>query len=416
MSEFKVALHPQQLEAYNHPSRFKIVVAGRRWGKSRLALYTLFIEALRSKNYDVYYIAPTFEQAKRIMFRAMKDVGKDLIEWAHENTATMRLINGREIHIAGSDRPDTLRGVAMAHCVIDEYASIKPMIWEEIVRPALIDSKGSCLFIGTPQGKNHFYDLYNYAQGRENWGTWQFNSKENPFLDPEEVKTAYESLSTQVARQELEASFESFDSGLFKEEWIKFNNDEPTEGDYYITVDLAGFESTTTGRGSSSAKLDETAIVATKVHQGGWYVADIEHGRWNTRETSVRILRLAQEKGARCIGIERGALMNAVMPYLEDQMRRIGFYPRIESVTHGGKNKTDRVVWALQGRFERGVVTLRRGSWNSPFLTQLMDFPNPKAHDDLPDALSFLDQISFTPYNNFEVEDEYEPFDLVSGY
>lgn len=415
MSDFKVSLHPQQLEVYNDPSRFKIVVAGRRWGKSRLALYTLFIEALRSKNHDVYYIAPTFEQGKRIMWRAMKEVGKGLIEFTHENTATMRLINGREIHIAGSDRPDSLRGVAMAHCVIDEYASIKPMIWEEIVRSALIDSKGSCLFIGTPNGKNHFFQLFNYAIEADDWSAYQFRSIDNPFLDAKEVQRSYDSLSTQVARQELEASFESFNSGIFKEEWITYG-EEPDDGDWYVVADLAGFEAATKGRGITTAKLDETAIWAVKVHEGGWFLGDLEHGRWNTRETSVRLLRLAQQTGARCIAIERGALMNAVMPYMEDQMRRIGFYPRIESVSHGGKSKVDRVVWALQGRFERGVITLNKGHWNQPFITQLLDFPNPLAHDDLVDALAYTDQVAFTPYDNDMELDDYEPFDLVSGY
>ena len=81
------------------------------------------------------------------------------------------------------------------------------------------------------------------------------------------------------------------------------------------------------------------------------------------------------------------------------------------------------MIWSMvdgihgkQGRFERGVITLNKGSWNQPFISQLLDFPNPLSHDDLVDALAYTDQVAFTPYDStFEVDD-YEPFDMVSGY
>lgn len=304
----------------------------------------------------------------------------------------------------------------MAYAVLDEYASMKPLVWEEIVRPALMDTKGGALFIGTPAGKNHFYDLYQEAGVKPEWKCFQFKSKDNPFLDKKEIEEAFGALSSQIARQELEASFESFSSGLFKEEWIKYG-EEPEEGEWVVVVDLAGFEETSKARGKSSGKLDETAIWAVKIDTKGWFLGDLEHGRWNIRETSVRILRLAQEKRAQCVGIERGALLNAVLPYMEDQMRRIGYFPRIETVTHGGKAKTDRVVWGLQGRFERGVITLKKAPWNRDFISQLLDFPNPLAHDDLVDALAYTDQVAITPYSqNFDQPDNYEAMDLVAGY
>ena len=419
MSEFRVSLHPDQLDVYKDPARFKIVVAGRRWGKSRLALYTLFIEAMKSNGSDVYYIAPTFEQGKRIMWRLMKEIGATLIEQAYENVAILRLINGRQIFICGSDRPDSIRGVSMAYAVLDEYASMKPMVWEEIIEPALMDCKGSALFIGTPAGKNHFYDLYHKAQKKKDWATWQFKSADNPFLDKDEVQERINNASTQIARQEYEASFESFSSGIFKESWIK-QGDEPKEGEWYISVDLAGFEAVTGGRGRSSGILDESVIIACKVTTQGWFIGEIEHGRWDVRETATRILRMGQQKRAVCIGIEIGALKNAIGPYMEDTMRRIGYYPRIETATHGGRSKVDRVVWGLQGRFERGVITLRRDAeFIRPFTAQLLDFPNELSHDDMVDCMAYLDQIAVTPYGQGdmeEVNDDYEPFDLVSGY
>lgn len=420
MSELKVSLHPQQLEVFKNPARFKVVVAGRRWGKSVLARDMMLIEAVKSAAADVYYIAPTLDQGKRIMWAMLKQAGRygkqdPIIVNAHENTSVVKLINGRQIHICGSDRPDTIRGVPMAYAVLDEYASMKPFVWEEIIRPALMDTRGGALFIGTPAGKNHFYDLYMRAGKSKDWATFQYKSMNNPFLDKEEIESAFSGLSSQIARQELDARFETFSSGLFHEDWIKFGP-EPEEGVWYVAVDLAGFEAVAKERGSSGGKLDETAIVAVKVHPQGWYIGEIEHGRWNIRETSVRILRMVQEKRAATLGIEKGALMNAIMPYMQDQMQKVGFFPRIEPTTHGNRSKTDRVVWSLQGRFERGSVTLREADWNKPFIEQLLDFPNPQSHDDLVDAASYIDQIAISGFSNDYEEEEYQPFDLISGY
>jgi len=161
MSEINIDLHPAQLEIFNSEKRFKVVAAGRRFGKSRLAAWILLIKALQSDEKDVFYIGPTFQQAKDIMWLMLKELGEPFIAAAHENTAVLTLTNGRRIYLKGSDRPDTLRGVGLAYVVLDEYASMKPVVWEQIIRPTLADVRGGALFIGTPAGKNHFYDLYN---------------------------------------------------------------------------------------------------------------------------------------------------------------------------------------------------------------------------------------------------------------
>lgn len=416
--EFKVSLHPGQLRVWNDPARFKICVAGRRWGKTRLAIYAMVVAALQSKEADVYYVAPTFEQGKRIVWEDLRRIAGDLIIWHHENTATCRMVNGIKIFICGSDRPDTLRGVPMAKAILDEYADMKPMVWKEIIRPALIDTGGGALFIGSPKGKNHFYELYKKAQTATGWACFQFKSRDNPFLNKLELEAIVEDYhgSTDIMRRELEASFESYEGALFKEEWLKWG-EEPEEGDWHVAVDLAGFESTTSDRGKSGSRLDETVICATKTSEDGWFVGDFQHGRWDTRETATRILKTCRDFKPRALGIEEGALKNAVMPYLNEQMRTFGIYPRVEGLKHGGRNKTERIQWALQGRFEKGRVTLKEGAeWKSVFTEQYMDFPNPQAHDDMMDALAYVDQLA-VPYFIEEIEQEdYVPADLVSGY
>ena len=188
-------------------------------------------------------------------------------------------------------------------------------------------------------------------------------------------------------------------------------------GTIYITVDPAGF-----GKGDGMVKsnlkrLDECAIAVVEVGADGWFIHEIISGRWGVRETSLQIIRAAQKHRAAAVGIEKGALKNAIMPYLEDQMRRLNVFPRIEEVTHGGQKKTERILWALQGRFQNGRIIMKKDpAWNKKFTDQLLDFPNPLAHDDLPDAVAYIDQISTAIYDHGWIESTYEPLDEWSGY
>lgn len=107
---------------------------------------------------------------------------------------------------------------------------------------------------------------------------------------------------------------------------------------------------------------------------------------------------------------------NAVLPYLQDLMRRKNYFLSVIDLTHGNKKKTDRIVWALQGRFEHGRISLVRGEWNKQFVDQLLNFPNPQVHDDLIDALAYIDQIGITEFVGVLDEEEYEALDDISGY
>jgi phage terminase large subunit-like protein len=330
----------------------------------------------------------------------------------------MTLTNGRRISLKGSDRPDTLRGVGLAYVVLDEYASMKVEVWEQIIRPTLADVKGGALFIGTPAGKNHFYDLFQDAGKDEDWETWQFNSVDNPLIDPKEVEVARRTMSTQAFRQEFEASFVSFTGGIFKEEWLKYDDEEPKDGNYVIAVDPAGYESVEKERGIKGSKLDETAIAIVKIDGDTWWVKSILHGRWSIKETAKKILSSAIENQATTVGIEAGALKNAILPYLEDEMRSMGRWVPITDVTHGGKKKTDRITWALQGRLEHGKIIFNPDPrYTKDLETQLLEFPTKGTHDDIIDALAYIDQVSVADFmHTIELEDDWEPYDDVAGY
>ena len=423
-------LHPAQLDVFTSPKRFKIVSAGRRGGKTYLSAVTLLVEGLKEvnergyklgKDRVVYYVAPTFNQAKDILWKLIKELGKDVIESTLENTGVIRLINGREIHLKGSDRPDTLRGVGLSYVVMDEYASMKPEVWEQIIRPTLSDVEGGALFIGTPAGKNHFYKLFQEAASprfSDEWLAYTFKSVDNPFLNPKEIKAAKRSMSKASFKQEFEASFSTIGGAVLNPELIILGT-EPPEGDFYITVDPAGYEpEDLKNLAAKASNLDETAIAIVKVGTYGWWVADIHHGRWDVRETSIRILRAAQIYRPKVVGIEKGSLKNALMPYLKDQMLRLNTFPNVAEVTHGGKKKIDRIQWALQGRLEHGRLKFNEAPYLEKLTDQMADFPNPLAHDDLLDALAYIDQVGTVIYNeDIIIDDSYGiPLDDISGY
>jgi predicted phage terminase large subunit-like protein len=417
VTDLNIELLPWQQEVWGDTTRFKIVAAGRRTGKSRLAAWLLIVNALEAGKGHVFYVAPTQGQARDIMWQTLLELGNPVIVSSHINNLQIKLINGATISLKGADRPETMRGVSLKFLVMDEYADMKPEVFEQILRPALADQKGNALFIGTPMGRNHFYELYQYAELDDDptYKAWHFTSYDNPLLDEDEINTAKKSMSSYAFRQEFMASFEARGSEMFKEDWVKFS-ESPEYGDYYIAIDLAGFEEVNKQR-TKNSKLDETAIAVVKVNDNGhWHIENIVYGRWELSETARKIFEVVRDYRPIGIGIEKGIARQAVMSPLTDMMKRYGMFFRVDELTHGNKKKTDRVMWALQGRFENGFITLSKGEWNSRFLDQLFQFPDPLTHDDLVDALAYIDQLAKIAYTyDFEIDD-HEVLDTVTGY
>lgn len=418
MTDLNVELLPWQQEVYSDDTRFKVVAAGRRTGKSRLAAWMLIINALQTDKGQVFYVAPTQGQARDIMWQTLLELGHPIISGSHINNLQIKLVNGATISLKGADRPETMRGVSLKFLVMDEYADMKPDVWEQILRPALADQKGSAMFIGTPMGRNHFYELYKYAElGNDpTYKGWHFTSYDNPLLDSEEIDMAKKSMSSYAFRQEFMASFEARGSEMFKEDWVKFG-DSPDNGDYYIAIDLAGFEEVNKKK-TKNSRLDETAITVVKVcDDGDWFVENIIHGRWTLDQTATKIFQAVRDYRPISVGIERGIAKQAVMSPLMDLQKRYGTFFRVEELTHGNRKKTDRIMWSLQGRFENSTITLKTGDWNNRFLDQLFQFPDPLTHDDLVDSLAYIDQLSNVPYGIGDLEfDEPEILDVIAGY
>ena len=207
--------HQMQSEYLSCASRFVVVPAGRRSGKTECAKRRMIRKALRQTEYeDAWYIlaAPTHGQAKRIFWRDLKSmVPRDLLlKPPSEGQLTLTLVNGAEITVVGLDAPERIEGRSINGAILDEYGNMKESVWGEHLRPALSDRLGWCDFIGVPEGRNHYYELYKAAQADESgdWKTFTWTSEE--ILDSNEISAAKRDLDELTYNQEYRASFVTF--------------------------------------------------------------------------------------------------------------------------------------------------------------------------------------------------------------
>lgn len=419
-ADINFSLLPWQEDVYYDESKYKVIAAGRRTGKTNYAAIEMIVARMAGSEGDVVYVAPTQQQARDIMWDLLLDYARPLVTNAHINNMELTFVNGGKIKLKGSDKPDTMRGLKVKLAVLDEYADMKAHVWEEIISPALTDMKGKAIFIGTPKGRNHFYDIYQTASFDDTgeYKAWHFTSYDNPILDPAEIDKKKATLSSYAFKQEFMASFEVKGSEMFKEDWIQFLDEGASAaGTTYIAVDLAGFEDAAKSPKQRKKNLDDTAIAVVTVGEHGWVVEDLICGRWDLKETAAKIFTCVREWAPQKVGIEKGIARQAVMSPLLDMMSQYGRYFNVVELTHGNNKKADRVMWALQGRFENNKVSLRKGEWNAKFLDQLFQFPNPLVHDDMVDALAYIDQLADVVYDFDDFEMEYDDvLDTVSGY
>lgn len=221
----RLGLHPGQIEPYRSRKRFKTVVAGRRWGKTELAMLMLLTGGGDGRGCltspGLYrYIGPTIKLARKTLWRRKLKRALDpswLAKPMHESHLEVHFRNGSILEVMGAEEEGALRGEGVKGVVLDEYADMRPAAWSEEVRPSLMDERGWALFIGSPQSFNHFHELWirGYSEKYANWASWQFKSIDNPLLDPEDIEEARSTTDPRTFRQEYEASFEAMAGRIY---------------------------------------------------------------------------------------------------------------------------------------------------------------------------------------------------------
>jgi len=209
----KLTLKPPQSIVFDCGKRFRILVAGRRFGKTYLAMVEL-IRAAWGPGRLVWYVGPTNKQSKMIIWKSLKKMTKEY--WAstpNETDLRIELVSGGTICLRGADNYDSLRGDGLDFVVLDEYASISREAWTGVLRPALADREGGALFIGTPQGFNHFHELVESAAGQPDWEVFQYTTAEGGNVSQKELESAAQELDERTYRQEFEAKFATLGVG-----------------------------------------------------------------------------------------------------------------------------------------------------------------------------------------------------------
>jgi len=198
-------------------TRFRVVVAGRRFGKTHLSIRELAWHA-REPNKEVWYVAPTYKMARQIVWRKLKNRLQDLnwVQKTNETELSIILKNGSVISLKGADNYDSLRGVGLDFIVLDEFADIDPEAWFESLRPTLSDKQGKALFIGTPKGiGNWSYELYQNCIDNEDWRSYTFSTIDGGRVPQEEIEAAKRDLDERTFRQEYLATFETYSGRIY---------------------------------------------------------------------------------------------------------------------------------------------------------------------------------------------------------
>ena len=206
---------PRKQQAYIHENiekfRYSLLCCHRRFGKTVMCINHLIKSAMTSKNHAprYAYIAPTYSQAKKIAFDYLKYYTKS-IPGTKYNETELRcdLVNGARIMLLSSENPDSIRGIYLDGCIIDETAQINPTLINEVITPALSDRKGFMILVGTPKGMaNLFYDYYQKAQSDPKWFLYKAKASETGIVDKEELDAALAVMGSQKYAQEFECSF-----------------------------------------------------------------------------------------------------------------------------------------------------------------------------------------------------------------
>lgn len=208
----EVRLNKWQTKVWDDPHRFKVVCSGRRSGKSVFAQLTVINWASKDVG-DYYIVAPTYRQAKEIHWRGIQHfIPQALIQGKNETELSITFKNGSRISLKGAENPDALRGVKLKGLIIDEIASIRnwEWVWKEVLRQTLVDYKAPAIFISTPKGFNHFYNLYELGQSEGDYKSWRFNSYDNPYVPADEIDKAKLELTEDTFAQEYLADFRRF--------------------------------------------------------------------------------------------------------------------------------------------------------------------------------------------------------------
>jgi phage terminase large subunit len=211
---------PQFIPFHQRTQRWATIVAHRRCGKTVACIHDLHDAALRCKlkRPQFAYLAPFYSQAKSVGWSYLRDAVaplRALGATTHESELRADYPNGGRVRLLGADNAEALRGLYLDGVVLDEFGDFDPRVWPEILRPALADRKGWAVFIGTPKGRNHFYQIVERAKNDPEWFSLTLKASETGLVDPKELQSAQRDMTEDQYAREFECSFDAAVAGAY---------------------------------------------------------------------------------------------------------------------------------------------------------------------------------------------------------
>lgn len=381
--------HKKQREAtraYLSPDvRYLILRWGRRSGKTKWASEIVFGEALQGKS--ALWLAPEHKHAREA-WRNLQWLARQLPSGYltfNEAEKTLKVFNGGQVQILSVKDPNSVRSVGVHVAVLDEVAFIRH--WKETwqaVRPALSDYRGKAIFISTPWGKNHFYDLWMEHEDDTRWWLSHMPSWENPFLPDGEIEDARRDMPDLFFRQEYGAEFVDVEGALFRREWLEGWADAAPPKEEMVSIARGWDVAITPDEGDYT--------VGAKVgmdKEGRLWVLDIVRGRWDWPTVVQMIRDTALRDGNEVMqGIEAVGVQKGVWQTLEREpaLAGVALFP-----IHARVDKTTRAL-PLLSRAKAGRLVLLRRSWTQDLVDEMLAFPLGE-HDDQVDAVAMAVQM-----------------------
>ncbi len=386
--------HPTQQTVFDDQARFRVLAAGRRWGKTRLGVWECLKVGLAGGR--AWWVSVTYPVAQE-GWRPLRSIGHTIPgAQVREVDKEVVLPGGGIVQVRSADEPQRLRGAGLDLVVIDEAAFCKPETWTEALRPALADRQGRALFISTPKGPNWFRDLWDRAD-RDGWARFQFPTSSNPHIPAGEIAAAQTDLPSIVFAQEFLADFVDLTGARYKPDWFHYYTPILKDGlmrfqladgplidsrncTRFCTVDLAA---------STKTSADWTVIASCAALGADLIVLDMVRRRMEGPDITPAIEDQVNRWDLRVAHIESSGFQLSLV----QEARRKGL-PVKE--LRADRDKIARSL-TLEARMEGGHVWFPRdAAWLPELEREILAFPEGQ-HDDQVDALAYAAIVMSSP-------------------
>lgn len=409
-------LFPYQEKVIASPARFKLWRAGRQSGKSLAAAIIAIRRAVEKPNQFILIVAPSVKQTENIYKRYLVKLLGPLIEYPvskgskevviehRKSENRLNFWNGSSIVAVTAENPDLLRGYSIDLAILDEAAFMTDMtIWQDVLRPALLITRGDVLFISTPPKKpNWWSDLWKEVEEHQypDWELFHTKSEENPMADPEALAQAKNSGDAYYMREyEAEFIFEDeaamFQKSMFH--FYKYSNDNYFYGSKIVPVERCQRIMTADLALTKSTYADYTAYaVADMYRDGTLFVRNVYRERVLGSALARHILNFAQDEQVDIIHVERVGFQLTIIQELREMGVTVAELP-----TKG--DKIARAATLRERMIAQQILYPETASWLVSTVDELTSFPSKRVHDDRVDALSYAAHVA-SKYASFRGE------------